>query len=71
MGQSGALDEFLKAVAETLKKEDAADTDMAEILQAHILKAAPAQDAVSKAKDAIIKLAGQRASPPKLEVDDG
>lgn len=39
------------------------DAGLAEILKAHILKVAPAQNAVAQAKDAILKLAAERASP--------
>jgi hypothetical protein len=64
-------DAFLKALAESLKGQEGVDAGMADILEVHILKAAPAQNAVAQAKDAILKLAAERANPPKSEVDNG
>ncbi len=64
-------DVFLKALGESLKEKEGVDAGMAEILKTHILKVAPAQNAVAQAKDAILKLAGERASPPKPEVANG
>jgi hypothetical protein len=62
---------FLKALADGLKEKEDIDTDLADILRIHILKVAPAQNAVAQAKEAILKLAGERANPPKPEVLDG
>ncbi|MDJ0275884.1 hypothetical protein QLH51_03590 [Sphingomonas sp. 2R-10] len=64
-------DAFLKALGERLKAKDGVDTDLAAILTTHILKAAPATNAVAQAKDAIVKLASERADPPKVEVVNG
>jgi hypothetical protein len=64
-------DDFLKALGESLKEKEGVDAGMADILKNHILKVAPAQNAVAQAKDAILKLAGDRASPPKPEVASG
>ncbi len=64
-------DAFLKVLGESLKEKEGVDAGMAEILKTHILKVAPAQNAVAQAKDAILKLAGERASPPKPEVANG
>lgn len=64
-------DEFLKALGESMKGTEGVDAGMADILQAHILKVAPAQNAVVQARDAILKLADERANPPKPEVDNG
>ena len=64
-------DAFLKALGESLKGKEDVDVGLAEILKTHILKVAPAQNAVAQAKDAILKLAGERASPPKPEVANG
>ena len=64
-------DEFLKALGKSLKGTEGVDAGMADILEAHILKAAPAQNAAAQAKDAILKLAAERANPPKPEVDNG
>lgn len=64
-------DAFLKALGESLKGKEGVDAGMADILKTHILKAAPAQNAVAQAKDAILKLAGERANPPKAKVANG
>lgn len=64
-------DAFLKALGESLKAKDGVDTDLAAILTTHILKATPAANAIAQAKDAIVKLATERANPPKLEVVNG
>ncbi|WP_421694418.1 hypothetical protein [Aestuariivirga sp.] len=64
-------DQFLKALGKSLKGTEGVDASMADILEAHILKAAPAQNAVAQAKDAILKLAAERANPPKPGVDNG
>lgn len=60
-------DVFLKALGESLKAKEGVDVGMADILRAHILKAAPAQNAVAQAKDAILELASERANPPNPE----
>jgi len=59
---------FLIALGESLKGKEGVDVGMADILSTHILKAAPTQNAVTQAKDAILKLASERATPPKPEV---
>ncbi len=64
-------DAFLKVLGESLKAKEGVDTDLAAILTTHILKAAPAPNAVVQAKDAIVKLAAERANPPKVEVANG
>ena len=64
-------DAFLKALGESLKGKEGVDTGLADILKTHILKAAPAQSAVTQAKDAILKLASGRANPPRPEVANG
>ena len=64
-------DAFLKALGESLKGKEGVDADMADILKTHILKVSPAQNALAQAKDAILKLAGERASPAKPEVANG
>lgn len=61
-------DVFLIALGESLKGKEGVDVGMADILRTHILKAAPAQNAVTQAKDAILKLASERANPPEPEV---
>lgn len=62
---------FLKALGESLKGKEGVDAGLADILKTHILKAAPAQNAVAQAKDAILKLAAQRANPPQPKVVNG
>ncbi len=62
---------FLKSLADSLKEKEGVDTDLADILRIHILKAAPAQTAVAEAREAILKLASKRANPPKSEGADG
>ncbi|TSD86004.1 hypothetical protein FFK22_024605 [Mycobacterium sp. KBS0706] len=64
-------DAFLKTLGENLKAKEGADVGMADILKTHILKAAPAQNAVTVAKDAILKLASERANPSQPEVANG
>jgi hypothetical protein len=64
-------DAFLKALGEHLKGKEGVDAGLADILKAHILKAAPAQNAIAHAKDAILKLASERANPPQPEVPNG
>lgn len=64
-------DGFLKALAEGLKAREGVDAELADILETHILKAAPAQNAVALAKDAILKRASERANPPQPEVANG
>jgi hypothetical protein len=64
-------DAFLKVLGESLKGKEGVDAGLADILKTHILKAVPAQNAVTQAKDAILKLAGERANPPKSEVANG
>lgn len=61
-------DAFLKALGESLKAKDGVDTELAAILTTHILEAAQAPTAVAHAKDAIVKLAAERAKPPQVEV---
>lgn len=68
---SDTPDAFLKALGESLKGKEGVDAGLADILKGHILKTAPAQNAVVLAKDAILKLAGERANPPKSEVANG
>lgn len=64
-------DVFLIALGESLKGKEGVDVGLADILRTHILKAAPAQNAVTQAKDAILKLARERANPPEPEVANG
>jgi hypothetical protein len=56
---------FLARLGKHLSDKQGVDVGLAEILSIHLLKAAPAQDAVAKAKAAILKLASERAHAPK------
>ena len=60
--------DFLANLGKTLREKEEVDVGLADILAKHVLTAAPAVDAVAKAKDAILKLAVERANPPKVEV---
>ncbi len=64
-------DKFLKALAERLKGAAGVDGAIADILDTYILRAAPPQNAVTQAKDAILKLAAERATPPKPGAENG
>lgn len=66
-----APEAFLEVLGESLKAKEGVDIGLADILKTHILKAAPAQNAVTRAKDAILKLASERANPPQPEVANG
>lgn len=62
---------FLVNLGKALRDQENVDIDLAEILAAHLLTAEPAVEAVTKAKLAILKLAGDRANPPKPEAGHG
>lgn len=64
-------EEFFTALVDQLKRKEGVDVGLADILRTHILKAAPAQNAVAQAKDAIVKLAGERANPLNPEIANG
>jgi len=63
--------DFLANLGNALREKENVDLGLADILAKYLLTGAPAGDAVAKAKDAILKLAGERANPPKPEMDDG
>ncbi len=63
--------DFLVNLGKALREKKNVDTGLADILAKHLLTATPADDAVAKAKDAIVKLAVARADPPKPEAGDG
>ena len=52
---------FLSALGKTLRENEQLDSDLAEILSGHLLTGTPAIDAVIKARNAIVKLAEERA----------
>lgn len=62
---------FLVNLGNSLQKKEGVDTDLTEILRKYILTASPANDAVSGAKAAIIKLADNRANPKDAETQNG
>lgn len=62
---------FLKALGDSLKAREDVDSELAGILATHILKVDPAKSSVVQAKDAILKLATERASPQKADVNNG
>ena len=64
-------DEFLRTLDESLRQREGVDVGLVDILKTHLLKAAPVQTAVAQAKDAILKLAAERANPPKPGVVNG
>lgn len=65
--QEDTPEAFLDALGKSLKGKEGIDTDLADILETHFLKVTPTQNAVAQAKDAILRLAGERANPPKPE----
>jgi hypothetical protein len=62
---------FLSELGKNLKGMGSQDEDLLEILKTHILKAAPARNAVTHASDAILKLAQMRANPVVPESTNG
>ncbi|WP_316206874.1 MULTISPECIES: hypothetical protein [unclassified Bradyrhizobium] len=70
-GPADTPDEFLMTLGESLTQREGVDVGLANILRTHILKVAPAQNAVAQAKDAILKLAAERANPLQPEVANG
>ena len=63
--------DFLANLGNALRGKANVDIGLAEILAKHLLTASPAVDAVTKAKDAILKIASERATSPKPEVANG
>lgn len=63
--------DFLANLGNSLREKENVDLGLADILAKHLLTTAPAVDAVAKTKDAILKLAGERANPPKPEASGG
>jgi len=60
--------DFLATLGKSLREKEDVDVGLADILVMHLLTVAPKNGAVAQAKDAILKLAGERATPPKPEV---
>ncbi len=63
--------DFLADQGKALRGREDVDVGLAGILAEHLLTATPAIDAVATAKNAILKLASERANPPGSEVTDG
>jgi hypothetical protein len=63
--------DFLADLGNVLREREDVDVSLADILARHLLTAAPAVDAVAEVRDAILKLAGERANLPKPELADG
>jgi hypothetical protein len=59
-----AASDFLTALAKKLEAEPDVDTGLATVLTTHVLIASQAVNSVQLAKDAIVKLAGDRAKSP-------
>ena len=60
---------FLAQIGTDLQAARQADKDVAAVLAKHLLIAAPSDNAVALAKEALVRLAEQRAALP--EVSDG
>ena len=61
---STAASDFLTALAKKLEAEPDVDSGLATVLTTHVLIASQAANSVQLAKDAIEKLAGERAKSP-------
>lgn len=59
--------DFLGKLVKALREKEDSDVGLADILATHMLTATPSVDAIEKAKVAILKLASDRANPPKPE----
>lgn len=60
-------DTFLSTLGESICNNSLIDRELANILSIHILKAIPSSDAIAQAKNAILKLANERASLQECE----
>jgi hypothetical protein len=60
---STATSEFLTALAKRLEGEPDVDAGLAKVLTTHVLVASQAANSAQLAKDAIVKLAAERAKP--------
>ena len=73
-GDAQATDSREASLAElgtALGAQPGADAELATILAAYLIKADPAQNAVASAKDAILKLAAERASRQGGDAEHG
>lgn len=62
---------FLNKLGKNLAELEEVDRDLVAILATHILQGAPAVNAVTLAKDAIVKLAEKRAKSHSAEAAGG
>lgn len=60
--------DFLAKLGKALRESEGVDVGLADILSSHVLTAEPNVGAVAQAKDAILRLAGERANLPKPEL---
>jgi hypothetical protein len=63
--------DFLTNLGTTLRAKENIDVDLADILARHLLTVSPAADALTKAKEAILKLASERAAAAVPELANG
>jgi hypothetical protein len=63
--------DFLANLGKALRDKEDVDGGLVDILAKHLLTATPHVGAVAGAKDAILKLASERANPPKPELTGG
>lgn len=63
VGEGETPAEFLTNLGNSLRENEGVDVGLANILAKYLLTATPDANAVAKAKDAIVKLAGERATP--------
>lgn len=63
--------DFLVQLGKALREREDVDIGLVDILAKHLLTASPRVDAVAQAKDAILKLASERANPLKQGVARG
>lgn len=69
-GETETSTDFLTNLGKALREEESMDIGLVAILAQHLLVPMPGADAVTKAKEAILKLADDRANPPKSESTD-
>lgn len=63
--------DFLVKLTNTLREKKGVDVGLVDILEKYIITDTPAVGSVGQAKDAIQKLASERANPAKREVAGG
>lgn len=60
--RENTIGDFFETLGKRLRVEENADIELVDILRAHVLKASPNSNAVAQAKNAIMKLAEDRAN---------